>query len=320
MTRRIVDVVRGVAAIQRLVGPEQLAVTEADFDELPKVHSDDPVVDTLERLLRARALVLRGGVARAEQVLSVGLVLDELPPPVVRLVAFDQALMALLASDWERMASSEARFSAGGDDAEASLVAGLRVDGTGDSRAAIRLYTAAARSDSSQPPTAAMALVCQAQLLDAEGRSEAAMAALASAVAATRARRTALPFLGWSRHGTPVPVLLQQLAGRLDDDWLRKLSADLSSSSGGVAVSAAILTPTPRERAEVPEGVPRPSLSSRERDVLMGLARGSSYADIAANLFVSENTVKTHVSSLYAKLAVGRRRDALAVARTLHLI
>jgi DNA-binding NarL/FixJ family response regulator len=61
-------------------------------------------------------------------------------------------------------------------------------------------------------------------------------------------------------------------------------------------------------------------LSLRERDVLLGLARGSTYADIAANLYVSENTVKTHVSSLYAKLAVGRRSDALAVARTLRLL
>jgi LuxR family maltose regulon positive regulatory protein len=319
-TRRTVDVVRGVAAIQRLVGPEQLTISEADFDELPKVHSDDPVVDTLERLLRARALVLRGGVALAEQVLAVGLVLDDLPPPVVRLVAFDQALMALLASDWDRMARIEGLLSARGDEAEASLVAGLRADGLGDSRAAVRLYSAAMRSETPQPPTAATAMACQAQLLDAEGRSDAAMAALASAVAATRARRTALPFLGWSRHGTPVPTLLQQLAGRLDDDWQRKLSADLSTSSVGLTASASILTPTPRERAQVPEGVPRPSLSSRERDVLMGLARGSSYADIAANLFVSENTVKTHVSSLYSKLAVGRRREALAVARTLHLI
>ena len=42
-----------------------------------------------------------------------------------------------------------------------------------------------------------------------------------------------------------------------------------------------------------------PTLSPREREVLNELARGATYADIAAHLFVSENTVKTHVSSLY---------------------
>ena len=64
----------------------------------------------------------------------------------------------------------------------------------------------------------------------------------------------------------------------------------------------------------------RPTLSPREREVLNELARGSTYADIAANLFVSENTIKTHVSSLYGKLSVSRRSEALAVARNLHLL
>jgi DNA-binding NarL/FixJ family response regulator len=44
------------------------------------------------------------------------------------------------------------------------------------------------------------------------------------------------------------------------------------------------------------------------------------YADIAAALYLSENTVKTHVSSLYGKLGVRRRSDALAVARSLDLL
>jgi DNA-binding NarL/FixJ family response regulator len=40
---------------------------------------------------------------------------------------------------------------------------------------------------------------------------------------------------------------------------------------------------------------------------------------MAANLYLSENTIKTHVSALYAKLAVSRRSEALAVARKLDL-
>ena len=63
-----------------------------------------------------------------------------------------------------------------------------------------------------------------------------------------------------------------------------------------------------------------PVLSPREREVLGELARGATYADIAAALFVSENTVKTHVSSLYSKLGVSRRSKALAVARGLRLL
>ena len=64
----------------------------------------------------------------------------------------------------------------------------------------------------------------------------------------------------------------------------------------------------------------RPQRTGADHHVLHELARGSTYADIAANLFVSENTVKTHVSSLYGKLSVNRRSAALAAARSMHLL
>ena len=62
------------------------------------------------------------------------------------------------------------------------------------------------------------------------------------------------------------------------------------------------------------------SLTPRERDVLDRLARGASYADIAADLVVSTNTVKTHMASLYGKLGAARRSEALATARTMELL
>ena len=75
-----------------------------------------------------------------------------------------------------------------------------------------------------------------------------------------------------------------------------------------------------RERTNGPDPMFLPELTPREREVLHELARGSTYADIAVNLFVSENTVKTHVSSLYGKLSASRRSEALAVARNLNLL
>jgi len=70
-----------------------------------------------------------------------------------------------------------------------------------------------------------------------------------------------------------------------------------------------------REESERAEQVPAPRLTEREIEVLKLVARGMNNRDIAKELFISENTVKTHVSSLYGKLGVSRRRDALAVAR-----
>ncbi|MFJ3670267.1 LuxR C-terminal-related transcriptional regulator [Streptomyces sp. NPDC090106] len=82
-------------------------------------------------------------------------------------------------------------------------------------------------------------------------------------------------------------------------------------------------TPSHGERAG-PEPAPAPlvpvELSGRERDVLERLARMMSTEEIAADLYVSVNTVKTHLKSLYRKLAVNRRGDAVRRARDQKLL
>jgi two-component system nitrate/nitrite response regulator NarL len=57
-----------------------------------------------------------------------------------------------------------------------------------------------------------------------------------------------------------------------------------------------------------------PTLSARERDVLIRIAGGKSIPAIAAELFVAPSTVKTHVQRLYEKLGVSDRAAAVAEA------
>ncbi|MBN1459913.1 MAG: hypothetical protein JXA57_10260 [Armatimonadetes bacterium] len=61
-------------------------------------------------------------------------------------------------------------------------------------------------------------------------------------------------------------------------------------------------------------------LTSRETEVLRLLEQGLSNRQLAARLFLSEGTVKTHTHRLYRKLGVGSRTAALARARELHLL
>jgi DNA-binding NarL/FixJ family response regulator len=57
-----------------------------------------------------------------------------------------------------------------------------------------------------------------------------------------------------------------------------------------------------------------PPISDREREVLIGVARGLSNSELARHLFIGEATVKTHVSSLLTKLACRDRVQLVVTA------
>jgi LuxR family maltose regulon positive regulatory protein len=85
--------------------------------------------------------------------------------------------------------------------------------------------------------------------------------------------------------------------------------------------------PRPRTPAEVaaepaavtPRDLPEP-LTQRELTILRLLATSMSNTEIAGELCLSVNTVKTHLAAIYRKLPASRRRDAVLRARELELI
>jgi DNA-binding NarL/FixJ family response regulator len=64
----------------------------------------------------------------------------------------------------------------------------------------------------------------------------------------------------------------------------------------------------------------RPKLSARELDVLRLVAAGNSNASVAARLFISEATVKTHLLHVFEKLGVSDRTRAVTLALELGLL
>jgi DNA-binding NarL/FixJ family response regulator len=69
--------------------------------------------------------------------------------------------------------------------------------------------------------------------------------------------------------------------------------------------------PAPRTPAE--GSVPVPALTEREMQVLTGMSRGRSNSEIGKELFLSEDTVKTHARRLFRKLGAADRAQAVAV-------
>jgi DNA-binding NarL/FixJ family response regulator len=57
-------------------------------------------------------------------------------------------------------------------------------------------------------------------------------------------------------------------------------------------------------------------LTERETEVLQSIAEGKSYSKIALDLFVSKETVRSHIKNIYRKLEVSSKADAIAIANS----
>jgi len=105
---------------------------------------------------------------------------------------------------------------------------------------------------------------------------------------------------------------------------LRLLAAFEQEESSLTRGSEVPLTATHKALPNPPQNAARRGLieplSRQEQQVLRLLVGGSTYAEMAEALIVSPNTIKTQVSSIYRKLGVGRRAEAIAMTQRLHLL
>ncbi|MFI6520913.1 response regulator [Spirillospora sp. NPDC050679] len=109
-----------------------------------------------------------------------------------------------------------------------------------------------------------------------------------------------------------IPAIEAGATGYLLKDAPRE---DLFGAVRAAAEGRTVLSPAIASRLVSRVREPRSeSLSSRELEVLRLVARGTSNREIAAELFISEATVKTHLTHIYAKLGVKDRAAAVATA------
>ena len=122
---------------------------------------------------------------------------------------------------------------------------------------------------------------------------------------------------GWAPWLLPLPLAVDWIGehlGRLRYSPTRQIATTLLAAVGfGVALAVHLDRPFAATAVA-------PVLTTRERDVLLMLARGATYEDIGRSLYVTTNTVKTHVTNVYRKLGARTRSEALAAARSLFLL
>ncbi|MFF5518373.1 LuxR C-terminal-related transcriptional regulator [Streptomyces coeruleorubidus] len=296
------------SGIERLV----LAAVAVDRHELDRAQAlldeaavpsgvRDPVPSAGRALATARLLLARGRARAAVE-------------------AADPAVSAAVASPWaashEALIASAGHLAEGRPEEAAEVLRGVSGDqpacvveaaaillAAGRPQTAVDLLDSIHTQGGTGPAVTVRAGLVRAQAAERAGDTATARRLLAQALLGARRERLRRPFLD---------------AGA----WIRPLlaTAPLDELAGGW------LTPGPPRRAEQPAPGTPPSplvaveLSGRECDVLERLAGMMSTEEIAADLYVSVNTVKTHLKSVYRKLAVNRRSDAVRRARDLGLL
>jgi DNA-binding CsgD family transcriptional regulator len=128
----------------------------------------------------------------------------------------------------------------------------------------------------------------------------------------------------WLDWGRELVAAVIALAGVVVGLRLRERQRDRTAAPTDLlppAVPAAPKNPAAAAAASsAPAPTDAPPLTRSELAILRLLAQGHSNKALARALNVSENTVKTHLANLYAKLGVGRRVDAVLAAQRLGLV
>ncbi|MEU0051006.1 LuxR C-terminal-related transcriptional regulator [Streptomyces sp. NPDC006309] len=320
----------------RLCRAERTALAALTGTETSGAGRSRSAGEGLGRLVLAAVAVDRGELGRAQTLLdeaadrgsprdpvtatsrslaTAGLLLarDE---PVAAAAAAVPTVPALVASPWAEvrtaLIASAAHLAEGRADSAVKVLDGVSCAGepayaadiawaqlaAGNREAAIGLLDQAGTGGRTGPRTAVRAALVRARDAEEAGDTATARKQLAHALLKARRERLRRPFLD---AGPGIRRLL-------DSPSLQGLAAGWLTPDGSGPRDG------PGPGAYAPSLVVE-ELSGREREVVGGLADMMSTEEIAAHLYVSVNTVKTHLKSAYRKLGVNGRADAVRRAR-----
>lgn len=270
---------------------------------------EDPWLATSVLLARSQVLVRRGGADTASRLLAAAVTSHheaDWPDWTREVLTVGRAAALLAAGEVQRCLAVLTPMPVHARPAATVLVAVAR-HRVGDVRGASSvLRQVQDRLDCEPLVLQVRAWLLEAVLADERGEHERAALVLDRALRTAASEQVRLPLLdSWS--------------------WIRRTvdrdAALLHSHKEFLTTCApeAPAIPRPRTAVAASDGPPPAPLTEREEEVLELLAQMYSTEEIADTLFISVNTVKTHLKGIFGKLCVNRRVDAVRRGRQLGL-
>ncbi|MFH0518910.1 LuxR C-terminal-related transcriptional regulator [Streptomyces sp. M41] len=296
-----------------------LAAVAIDRDELTAAQNHlelaavtsaaarDPIVGVELAILRSRLLCAKGdsraALSALDDLAGGPAVLAEPSPWVSDRIAMATAAAYLADGDPKAAVKVFEDHGPPGPHGTESLVAEARARvAAGESERALHILDSLPDLSDPGPAIDVRVVLTRAQAVDALGESGAAERLVLRALSAARPHQLRRPFL----EGGP---------------WLRRLLRRPALGQGQTWLTDTLAgRPAVARSRQEPAGLRPEPLSAREHDVLERLAELMSTEEVAADLHLSVNTVKTHLKSIYRKLDATRRGEAVRRARELGML
>ncbi|TCO50263.1 ATP/maltotriose-dependent transcriptional regulator MalT [Kribbella antiqua] len=315
------------------------ALSELDLDTAWHYHQlvaatdvagSDTVVAALRAMLRSVLLIEVGRLDEALTELTTDPAsAGPMPSYLSRDLALLRFRLAILVGDQSGAGTQVKVLEQTGNTVEAELIRAMTSIVHGDTQTTLKLIDGVLDRPDVYSPLGVAAASFRTVLLGRAGDEPAAEAALVDTLNRVTPQRMLHALIPAGREPAFLELLRRHVNGPNPHPFaavaLEKLAGYQAAwgEAGGMTLLARTRpdahTRPPRRLDAVVSGA-RIRLTAREADVLDQLALGSSYAEIAQALFITENTVKTHLISLYRKLGVEKRSAALRVARSVGLL
>ena len=281
--RTAVDAIAGLALTHQLL--QQHGESETALDCLQDFARDDPLLLSVAESSRARLDLLRGNLSSALEWARSG---DLAPQPLelyiwLEVPAITRAKVLIEAGTKESLCNAIDLLEAIRRMADPRHFTNQRIDIT----------------------------VLQSLALEKQGHTGDAVETLREAVDLAAPGGWVRPFI---EAGPAMAAMLESLIEESNGvDFIRLVLAAFAGRAPGAAasVAASVSTPVP---STATRSATHADLTNRELDVLELLAERLRNKEIAARLGVSTHTVNYHLKSIYSKLGVDNRRQAVAAA------